>query len=424
MTQYSTDFSNYASAAAPSDWTLSADTANVTFVVAASGGNIRGKVLQAKKTSAPFGVATWNAIDGDANRATVEILCRIRFANNVLDTGRPAPGGRIVDPSTSLDGYFGQFTGTAWGTNGLCVVTRRYLNGVSTLSIVGGQGATFTWAANTWYWYRFQLSGNNQRHRVWTGTMADEPGTWNVQWTNSEVTAAGGVGVWMPNADSLAEFDWFSVGTNGDAAPGPSIGLTSHTVTDITSSGATIGITSDSTDGTLYWYVSTSVTPPTEANLKAGTGAVAYGSDATPTAGANTAAVTGLSANATYYRHWFQESSVYKSSIATSTGFTTLAGVGEDPALRLDVLGGSRELLDTDTGALRTAGSAEYIVLGGTAGSRTITKQGTVAINNGTLADITDGVSLAGIDDTFKVVLIVGNDDQGVFDATVVDRNA
>ena len=81
--------------------------------------------------------------------------------------------------------------------------------------------------------------------------------------------------------------------------------LTSGTVTGETQTTATIGCTTDTAGGTLYWYVSTSATPPSAADLKAGTGSVDFG-NLVPTSGANTAGATGLTANTTYYHYWIQ----------------------------------------------------------------------------------------------------------------------
>jgi len=82
--------------------------------------------------------------------------------------------------------------------------------------------------------------------------------------------------------------------------------LISPTDTNETQTTATIGCTTDTAGGTLYWYVTTSATPPSAADLKAGTGAVDSGS-LTPTSGANTVGATGLTPSTTYYHYWIQE---------------------------------------------------------------------------------------------------------------------
>ena len=84
--------------------------------------------------------------------------------------------------------------------------------------------------------------------------------------------------------------------------------LTNPTFTNLTSSSATIGCTTNTAGGILYWYVSTSATAPdaTNGDMQNGVGAVDFG-NLVPTLGANTAGVTGLSANTDYYHYWIQE---------------------------------------------------------------------------------------------------------------------
>jgi len=57
---------------------------------------------------------------------------------------------------------------------------------------------------------------------------------------------------------------------------GPSLSLA--TATNLADTTATIGVTTDTAGGQLYYYVSNSATPPSIVDLKAGTGAVKSGS--------------------------------------------------------------------------------------------------------------------------------------------------
>jgi hypothetical protein len=85
--------------------------------------------------------------------------------------------------------------------------------------------------------------------------------------------------------------------------------------------------------GTLYWYVSTSVTAPSAADLKAGTGAADSGSQTTITRkpSESTGAFSGLSAETTYYIHYLHRNLAgIDSAIVTSASFTTDA-VSEVP---------------------------------------------------------------------------------------------
>ena len=112
-----------------------------------------------------------------------------------------------------------------------------------------------------------------------------------------------------------------------NASPLPVPYLSSSTDSNIGTTTATIGVTTslvvDAND-ILYYYVSTSATPPSAGDLIAGTGAAAYGNDATPTTGANTFNVTGLTSVTTYYSHFYQTSDNGNSVILSSSSWATL----------------------------------------------------------------------------------------------------
>ena len=89
------------------------------------------------------------------------------------------------------------------------------------------------------------------------------------------------------------------------AGPTPAV-LSGHTTPAFDATTATIGCTTDTAGGTLYWYLSTSATPPSSADLKAGTGSVQFG-NLVPTLGANTVDLTGLTSSTEYWHYWIQE---------------------------------------------------------------------------------------------------------------------
>jgi len=82
--------------------------------------------------------------------------------------------------------------------------------------------------------------------------------------------------------------------------------LSFPTIANLAETTVTIGCSTDTAGGTLYWYVSTSATPPSAVDLKAGTGSVDFG-NLVPGLGANTAGATGLTADTDYYHYWIQE---------------------------------------------------------------------------------------------------------------------
>lgn len=105
--------------------------------------------------------------------------------------------------------------------------------------------------------------------------------------------------------------------------------LSSPVGTTTGSTTATIGATTDEANGTLYGFVSTSATPPSDADLKAGTGAVWAGSAAVSSTGAKTLNATGLTASTGYYAHLLHtDAATNDSNTVTSAQFTTDAPGG------------------------------------------------------------------------------------------------
>ncbi|MDP1702588.1 MAG: hypothetical protein Q8L53_16750 [Aestuariivirga sp.] len=120
--------------------------------------------------------------------------------------------------------------------------------------------------------------------------------------------------------------------------------------------GATAGTGSVSTDegnGTLYWVVSTSATPPSAAQVKAGqmhTGATAADSGSQAVSGTGvqniTGGFTGLTAETEYFAHYMQEDAeANQSNVASGDGFTTGAASTFSP---LDLFASSEKGLWLD----------------------------------------------------------------------------
>ena len=90
-------------------------------------------------------------------------------------------------------------------------------------------------------------------------------------------------------------------------------------------------VDTDEGNGTLYWVVSTSATPPTATQVKAGqmhTGAAAADSGSQAVSGTGTQSITGgftgLTSNTQYYAHYMQEdTAANQSSVSSADGFIT-----------------------------------------------------------------------------------------------------
>lgn len=110
--------------------------------------------------------------------------------------------------------------------------------------------------------------------------------------------------------------------------------LTSPTGVQTGSTTATIGATTDESNGTMYGVVTTSGTAPNATQIQAGQDnsgvAAAYASSQSiTTVGAKTFSATGLSASTTYYAHiQHKDASDNQSTVVSSASFTTTAGPG------------------------------------------------------------------------------------------------
>lgn len=155
--------------------------------------------------------------------------------------------------------------------------------------------------------------------------------------------------------------DWYSTTRSGTT---PTIGavetaaadttapvLSSPTGTATGSTTATVGATTDEANGTLYAVVTTSVTQPSVAQIKAGqndagTAAAYSGSQTISSTGAKTFGATGLTASTAYYAHLVHtDAASNDSNRVTSASFTTSAGASSD----------NSAVVMTQLGALRGA---------------------------------------------------------------------
>lgn len=91
-----------------------------------------------------------------------------------------------------------------------------------------------------------------------------------------------------------------------------------------------LGVTTNEANGTLYYVVTASATPPSAAQVKAGqndggTAAVFAGSQAVSSTGVKSDTATGLSSATVYYAYFMHEdAAANQSSVSAATAFTTL----------------------------------------------------------------------------------------------------
>jgi hypothetical protein len=160
--------------------------------------------------------------------------------------------------------------------------------------------------------------------------------------TDSSITTAGKSGFYLfynretgvSDATSFTNFSADDVGGGDIIAPI----LTLPTGVAVGSSGATVGATTDEANGTLYAVVTTSVTAPSVAQIKAGQnhlGAAAVWSNTqvVSSIGIKTFSVTGLSPSTGYYAHLVHtDAANNNSNVVSSVLFTTSAG-GTPPVI-------------------------------------------------------------------------------------------
>jgi hypothetical protein len=163
--------------------------------------------VQATSASAHAELLAWNDIDSDADRANVEVVGQV-YVDSTSTTQRwymlrcttsgTRTGYSVRVRTTSIDVY--RSTGTTY----------------TSIS-----GATISISSGTWAWVRFRINstGNILKAKVWTGAAGDEPGTWDVDTTDSTYSTSGHVGLLKGNNTNTQLWRYFGVGTNGDTAP-------------------------------------------------------------------------------------------------------------------------------------------------------------------------------------------------------------
>lgn len=136
-----------------------------------------------------------------------------------------------------------------------------------------------------------------------------------------------GVGTTTYTATDLVGATWGSPAAIGGLEVALSVAVlsapagTPDTLVGSSGNTADLSVNSDTGSGTLYWFLSTSATPPTVANLKTGTGSVAFDNQAVSGAGAQTMNNKGsLAEKTTYYAHFVQNTTNGDSAIVTSAG--------------------------------------------------------------------------------------------------------
>lgn len=221
MTTYSTSFDSYTADVQPSDWTARWVTASNTWATRSKASTEGGKVLENTGTVDGRHLLSWDAVDADANRADAEVLARVRSSSTTFGQLRLIVRGS--GSAASETGYIVEIPSTA----GADMRISKWVSGAQTNL---GTAHSLTFATNAWYYVRFRANGTSLKAKVWLDGTS-EPSAWHIDITDSSISAAGWIGVGNLESTGTRDFDWVSIGTNGDTAP-----LSTSTATTIRAS--------------------------------------------------------------------------------------------------------------------------------------------------------------------------------------------
>lgn len=211
-----TDFSEYTTGVAPSDWT-DQWAAFDTLQVQDDAGALSGKVLRLVSTSVGRRAVTWDDVLNDAE---IDLLIRFKW---------------VTAPSIGSDNYGMHMfrarvsgaaaTETGVGSTLLGMIntdlyhsSAAYSAGSVISSGVASVNTGKQLVADTWFWARMHLTGRNLKQKFWTHGES-EPGTWGVDITYPvDLPQSGAIGL---GAFQLVDvmIDRFGVGLGGAVAP-------------------------------------------------------------------------------------------------------------------------------------------------------------------------------------------------------------
>lgn len=207
---FDTDFSEYTSDLAPSDWTEELNVGDGIITVR-DDGDIGSKCLELDVTSAhEYYAASWDDVESPNDG---EILAKFRFTAGASSIHYLF----FILRGSGSDGSE-NFYDVNLTPNGNTFALHKIVNG-STDTL---DSTSKTMNLDTWYWIRFQVIGTALKARFWADG-ASEPGTWDFEETDSDLSNGWvGTGYYSWNiSDKCADIDYFAVGTDGNTAPSP-----------------------------------------------------------------------------------------------------------------------------------------------------------------------------------------------------------
>jgi hypothetical protein len=179
-------------------WSIEDDT---------SGSSYGDKVM--KSSLVAFAVSGWSW-DSTLDQTTVDTKIRVRstsFAGGAQSIGIVGRGNE--DSGGDKDGYVAYLD----VTNSRLYLIKYVANVKTTLGVAY---VDYKLTIYNWYWLRMNIAGTTVQCKFWEEGET-EPAAWDIDVTDSDVSAAGWVGV--QNLNGGGELDWIGVGHAGTAIP-------------------------------------------------------------------------------------------------------------------------------------------------------------------------------------------------------------
>lgn len=221
-----TDFSDYTIGQIPDDWSERLETVynSTTYgnwsVESKSNGITGGVTLENTNTDDKFCMLSWDVADGEDD---VEIVAKVRTSlagsTQMRLIARASGTQRSFDyGNRDIDAYFLDFFESGGSTEIRCGYY-LHTNGVDYTLFTDGD-ISYSWSADTWYWFRLRLNGSDYKARWWADGES-EPGTWNFETTTTEITSGNwnGVAGFYNTGSSVRDFDVVGIGLGGATAP-------------------------------------------------------------------------------------------------------------------------------------------------------------------------------------------------------------
>lgn len=210
MAQFWDDFTGYSTGDFTSNpnWQRRITASTLTTTIIADGGGINGRLLRLNLTgSNGTRVLAYSPAGETLNAQTL-----VKFRNGTTTTNgrRGISYVRYAGNSEASTKGYSLYAGLASSVQSVLLVEDS--TGLTTTF------KNFAISANAWKWARTEAIGNVVRFKVWNDGEA-EPEAW-MSATNNTMAVAGYHGVGSFNT-GYVDYGYFSIGTNGDIAPGP-----------------------------------------------------------------------------------------------------------------------------------------------------------------------------------------------------------